>query len=118
MRGLLRQWRLQASSAKELIDLLLTRRDEIGHPDPDTAVAFVLDQLRSMIKARHQAITETPLSTRSDKAFLVEAMPWGCKTSCGPSILAVQPSENLPSYEFGARVGSRFWRPAQRRIQS
>lgn len=44
-----------------LRDLLLARRTEIGHPDPETACTFVIDQMHTMLRSRHQ---DTPLATR------------------------------------------------------
>jgi AcrR family transcriptional regulator len=58
-----------------LSKLLLARRTEIGHPKPKLAVAFVLDQLGSMLRARLD--TTQPrgqLSNVTDKEFTRQAL--------------------------------------------
>lgn len=63
-----------------LRDLLLARRDQIGHPVPEMATTFVIDQINTMLRARHQ---EKPLATRfatyDDDAFLAEATRSVCR---------------------------------------
>lgn len=63
-----------------LCALLLDRRDEIGHPDPDIATTFAIDQINSMLRARHH---ERPLETRmvaySDADFLHELTTSVCR---------------------------------------
>ncbi|MCG8589466.1 MAG: TetR/AcrR family transcriptional regulator [Proteobacteria bacterium] len=59
--------------------LLLSRADEIGHPDPELAVAFVLDQLGSMLGSRLESDgVPTPLANRPDDAFVQEALRSAC----------------------------------------
>jgi len=61
---------LLASLYRSLHTLLLQRRAEIGHPHPDDAVAFVLDQLGAMLRARlDPAMRATQLDRRPDAAF-------------------------------------------------
>ena len=43
---------LQAKMYKNLRKLVLDRKAEIGHPDPEKAIAFVLNQLGAMLRAR------------------------------------------------------------------
>lgn len=62
-----------------LRDLLMARRDEIRHPDPDLAVTFVLDQLGSMLRTRlHEPDMPSRFATRSDDEFLREAIRSVC----------------------------------------
>lgn len=56
---------------RALFELLLERRDEIAHPDPDTAVRFVIDQLTAMLVARlDPTLTPTELQDHTDQQFL------------------------------------------------
>ncbi|MEM7143402.1 MAG: TetR/AcrR family transcriptional regulator [Actinomycetota bacterium] len=60
-------------------DLLLARRDEIAHPDPELAVTLVVDQMASMLRSR---LLESPLPTRmavrTDDEFVAEVMRSVC----------------------------------------
>ena len=70
---------LQSELYRGLADLLLTRREEIGHPEPELAVAFVLDQLSSMLKTRlDELLLPTQLANRSEAAFVREALRSAC----------------------------------------
>ena len=58
-----------------LVRLLLDRRDEVAHPRPDLAVAFVVDQVNAMLAARlDPALSPTPLASRSDDEFVAEVV--------------------------------------------
>jgi hypothetical protein len=62
-----------------LTELVLARRDEIGHPDPVLATGFVLDQLGSMLQTRlNELLLPTQLANRSDEEFVREALRSAC----------------------------------------
>jgi AcrR family transcriptional regulator len=66
---------LHAELIRGLSALVLARRDEIGHPDPELATGFVLDQLGSMLRTRlDETLMPTRLASRSDAAFVREAL--------------------------------------------
>lgn len=60
-------------------ELLLARRDEIAHPDPELAVTLVIDQIASMLRSR---LLDTPLPTRMaarpDDEFVAEVLRSVC----------------------------------------
>ena len=61
--------------SRGLTALLLARRAEIGHPDPELAVAFALEQLGSLLRTRHNSTDMMSLfATRSDEEFVREAL--------------------------------------------
>jgi len=58
-----------------LVVLLLERRNEIGHSDPETAARFVADQLSAMLWARlDRVMTPTQLEDRDDADFVAETV--------------------------------------------
>jgi AcrR family transcriptional regulator len=62
-----------------MTELLLARADEIGHPDPELAVAFVLDELGSMLHTRlEEGAMPTRLAGRRDETFVREALRSAC----------------------------------------
>jgi AcrR family transcriptional regulator len=70
-----RQLQLARELHGRLRDLLLARRDEVGHADPPVAIEFVLEQLRSMLVARldGRPLDET-LFAVSDEQFIDQAL--------------------------------------------
>ena len=66
-----------------LSSLLLARQEEIGHPDPGLAVAFVLEQLATMIERRVDpeagvGSRQPKLATYDDEQFVAEALRSAC----------------------------------------
>lgn len=57
--------------AAGLSKLMLDRADEIGHPEPEFAVAFVLDQVSSMLRSRViQPVAPTLLDGLDDESWM------------------------------------------------
>lgn len=54
----------------ELYKLLQSRRDEIGHPDPETAICVALDMLGSLWRAWANPEEQAPLLCRDEPDFL------------------------------------------------
>jgi AcrR family transcriptional regulator len=70
---------LQSELNQGLTELLLARRDEIGHSDPELATGFVLDQLASMLRTRlDETLAPTQFANRSDEEFVREALRSAC----------------------------------------
>ena len=70
---------LRSELYEGLIELLLARRDEVGHPDPVLATGFVLDQLGSMLQTRlDEMLLPKQLANRSDEEFVREALRSAC----------------------------------------
>lgn len=64
-----------------LLELVLARRDEIGHPDPEFAAAFVIDQLTAMFYARSDPYQKaSAIAACGDEAFKAEALRWTVST--------------------------------------
>ena len=64
---------------KGLEMLILARKSEIGHPDPATATAFVIDKLGAMLWERlEKSPRPTMLASRSDQVFIQEAVRSCC----------------------------------------
>ena len=70
---------LHRDTNKGLTKLLLARKTEIGHQDPQLAIGFVLDQLGSMMKTRlDNILMPTELSSTADEQFIAETMRSVC----------------------------------------
>jgi len=70
---------IQSELHEGLIALLLARRAEIGHPDPELAIGFVLEQLGSMLRTRLDELTlPTRLANASDETFVRETLRSAC----------------------------------------
>ncbi len=66
---------LRSELNEGLLALLMARRDEIGHPEPETAAKFVLDVLGSLISTRlDELLLPTFLADRPDAEFVDEAL--------------------------------------------
>ena len=58
-----------------LNQLLLDRRHEIGHPYPEMATGFVLDQITAMLRSRmDQTVQKAKITKCTDEAFAREAV--------------------------------------------
>jgi AcrR family transcriptional regulator len=70
---------LQRELSRRLAGLLEARRDDIGHPDPDRAIPFALEQLRAMLTFRLEAgALGSELEGLSDADFVCEAIASVC----------------------------------------
>ncbi|WP_172298042.1 TetR/AcrR family transcriptional regulator [Pseudoruegeria sp. HB172150] len=66
---------IQADTRKKLLGLVMGRRGEIGHPDPDHAAAFAIDQLAAMLRGRiDPAQRAASLQAIDDAAFIEDAL--------------------------------------------
>lgn len=60
-----------------LLELILARREEIAHPAPEFAAAFVIDQLSAMFYARSDPYQKiSAVAESSDEAFKAEVLRW------------------------------------------
>ena len=67
--------RLRSELNDGLLALMMARRDEFGHPQPETAAKFVLDLLGSLISTRlDELLLPTYLAHRPDGEFVDEAL--------------------------------------------
>ena len=70
---------LHAELQDGLTQLLLARKDEIGHPEAELATGFVLDQLGAMLRTRlDERLMPTTLAHRPDEEFVREALRSAC----------------------------------------
>lgn len=66
---------LQAKLHRGLKKLILERKSEIGHPNPEFATGFVLDLIVAMLRTRSDGVLkDVQMARASDAAFLREAM--------------------------------------------
>ncbi len=66
---------LEVEFGARLRKLLMARKAEIGHPDPDLAVRFVLDQVAAMVRVRKESMTRhTQMGKRSERQFIEQAV--------------------------------------------
>jgi AcrR family transcriptional regulator len=63
---------------QSLANLLIARREEVGHADPELATAFVLEQLRSMLVVRLDETLSFGVESTSDEGFVREAIASVC----------------------------------------
>ncbi len=70
---------LRLESNRRLNKLLLSRKDEVGHPDPIFAIAFVIDQISAMLRSRNDdLLRRTQLATCTEDEFIEEALQLAC----------------------------------------
>lgn len=66
---------IQGNTRKALLGLVLARRAEIGHRDPDHAAAFAIDQTAAMLRARiDPAQRAAALQAIDDETFIADAL--------------------------------------------
>ena len=63
---------LQADGRRALRDRILSRRDDIGHPEPEQAVGFFIDQMGAMLFARSDASQRVASIARLEDAVFME----------------------------------------------
>lgn len=68
---------IKREGSQALLDLLMARKDQIGHPNPKFAAAFVIDQVNAMLYALSDPYQKTSaLATFDDATFKKELMRW------------------------------------------
>lgn len=66
---------IQAETRKALYALMHERRAEVGHPDPDAALAFTIDTLAALMRARMDpAQRAASLQDLSDEDFVAQVL--------------------------------------------
>lgn len=66
---------LQGEGRRALLRLVLDRRDQIGHPDPDRAAAFLIDQIGAMLNARKDPAQRlAALTPQDDASFTTDVL--------------------------------------------
>ena len=82
--------KLQSGLDDGLHALLIARRHQIGHPDPELAIRYVLEQLGAVLHLRLRGETlDTRFGKQPDEVFLAETM----RSACG--YLGVELPEQL-----------------------
>ncbi len=70
---------LQNELFRGLNELLMARRHQIGHPYPEMATRFVIDQISAMLRSRNDQVTrKSQITTCTDDAFAREALVLAC----------------------------------------
>lgn len=68
---------IKLEGSKALLSLILARRSEINHPDPEFAAAFVIDQINAMLYALSDPYQKkSALVDVDDDRFKKEAIAW------------------------------------------
>ena len=68
---------IKREGSQALLELLLARKAQIGHPDPRFAAAFVIDQVNAMLYARSDPYQKaSALATFDDVMFKAEVLRW------------------------------------------
>ena len=68
---------IKRDGSQALLDLMLARKTEIGHPDPEFAAAFVIDQVNAMLYALSDPYQKTSALARfDDDTFKDEIIRW------------------------------------------
>lgn len=72
---------IKLEGGRALLELILARRAEIDHPDPDFAAAFVIDQINAMLYALFDPYQKTSaLAEFNEAAFRGEIVGWAAST--------------------------------------
>lgn len=68
---------IKLEGSQALLQLILARRSEINHPDPEFAAAFVIDQINAMLYALSDPYQKkSTLLDVDDEAFKEEIIAW------------------------------------------
>ncbi|MEM6638116.1 MAG: TetR/AcrR family transcriptional regulator [Pseudomonadota bacterium] len=68
---------IKREGSQALLDLMMVRKDQIGHPDPAFAAAFVIDQVNAMLYALSDPYQKaSALAEFDDVTFKEEVLRW------------------------------------------
>ena len=68
---------IKRDGSQALLDLMMARKDQIAHPRPDFAAAFVIDQVNAMLYALSDPYQKaSALATFEDDVFKAEVLRW------------------------------------------